>query len=48
MKVYIIGMGPGNPQLLTTQARQALSESRLIIGDKRMMQAVQTGEKKHI
>ncbi|MCI1247969.1 MAG: precorrin-6y C5,15-methyltransferase (decarboxylating) subunit CbiE [Megasphaera sp.] len=45
MKVYIIGMGPGNPQLLTTQARQALSESRLIIGDKRMMQAVQTGGK---
>lgn len=40
MNVYIIGMGPGNPKLLTTEAIQALEQSRLIIGDKRMMATV--------
>jgi precorrin-6Y C5,15-methyltransferase (decarboxylating) len=49
MNVYIIGMGPGNPELLTAEAMQALKQSCLIIGDKRMIAAVpQEGKEIHL
>lgn len=46
MNVYIVGMGPGNPNLLTEEARQALERSSLIIGDKRMTAGLQQVGKK--
>ena len=37
LKVNIIGIGPGNPELLTGAARQAIIDSNILIGDKRML-----------
>lgn len=39
LRVNIIGIGPGNPDLLTGAARQAIAESNILIGDKRMLSA---------
>ena len=36
MKIYVIGMGPGNPDLLTGEAQHAIAHSAVIIGDARM------------
>ena len=36
LKVNVIGIGPGNPALLTGEARQAIAESTILAGDKRM------------
>ena len=36
LKVNVIGIGPGNPDLLTGEARQAIAESTILAGDKRM------------
>lgn len=45
LKVNIIGIGPGNPDLLTGAARQAIAESNILIGDKRMLSAFAENEK---
>ena len=37
MHVYIIGTGPGNPALLTGQAKAAIEASPILVGDKRML-----------
>lgn len=37
--VNIVGIGPGNPELLTGEARQAIAKSNILIGDKRMLAA---------
>lgn len=37
LRVNIVGIGPGNPDLLTGEARQAIASSNILIGDKRMM-----------
>ncbi len=37
MHVYIIGTGPGNPALLTGQAKEAIKASPILVGDKRML-----------
>lgn len=39
-KVYVIGMGMGNPRMLTVQARDALEQSELIIGSPRLLEAL--------
>lgn len=39
LKVNIVGIGPGNPDLLTGAARQAIADSNILIGDKRMLAA---------
>ena len=39
LQVNIVGIGPGNPELLTTAARQAIEKSNILIGDKRMLAA---------
>ena len=31
LRVNIVGIGPGNPELLTNQARQAIEESNILI-----------------
>ncbi|WP_293728946.1 precorrin-6y C5,15-methyltransferase (decarboxylating) subunit CbiE [uncultured Phascolarctobacterium sp.] len=46
LKVNIIGIGPGNPDLLTGAARQAIAESNILIGDKRMLSAFAESGKK--
>ena len=46
LRVNIIGIGPGNPDLLTGQARQAIAESTILIGDKRMLAAFAEAGKK--
>ena len=45
LKVNIIGIGPGNPDLLTGAARQAIAESNILIGDKRMLSAFSDSSK---
>lgn len=37
LRVNIVGIGPGNPELLTAAARQAIADSNILIGDKRML-----------
>lgn len=37
LKVNIVGIGPGNPELLTGAARNAIENSNILIGDKRML-----------
>ena len=39
LQVNIVGIGPGNPELLTAAARQAIEQSNILIGDKRMLAA---------
>lgn len=46
LRVNIVGIGPGNPDLLTGAARQAISSSTILIGDKRMLAAFNDGTKK--
>lgn len=46
LRVNIIGIGPGNPDLLTGAARQAIAESNILIGDKRMLFAFAENGKK--
>lgn len=46
LRVNIIGIGPGNPDLLTGAARQAIAESNILIGDKRMLAAFAENGKK--
>ena len=38
MHIYLIGTGPGNPDLLTVQAKRAVEASTLLVGDKRMLE----------
>lgn len=37
LRVNIVGIGPGNPKLLTGAAREAIEQSTILIGDKRML-----------
>jgi precorrin-6Y C5,15-methyltransferase (decarboxylating) len=46
LKVNIIGIGPGNPDLLTGAARQAIENSTVLLGDKRMLAAFADDKKK--
>lgn len=46
LRVNIIGIGPGNPELLTGAARQAIAESNILIGDKRMLSSFADASKK--
>ena len=39
LRVNIVGIGPGNPDLLTGEARQAIAASNILLGDKRMLSA---------
>lgn len=39
-EVYVIGMGMGNPQTLTVEARTALERSELIVGSQRLIEAL--------
>lgn len=44
LKVNIIGIGPGNPDLLTEAAKKAIAQSNILIGDKRMLAAYGEGK----
>ena len=37
LRVNIVGIGPGNPKLLTGAAFEAINQSTILIGDKRML-----------
>lgn len=37
LRVNIVGIGPGNPKLLTGAALEAINQSTILIGDKRML-----------
>ena len=37
LTVHVIGMGPGNPELLTEKARRALAEATILVGDVRLL-----------
>lgn len=39
-RVYVIGFGMGNPDLLTDAAREALAKSELVIGAQRLLEAL--------
>lgn len=46
MHIYIIGIGPGNPELLTIEAKKAIAKSTILIGDTRMLRLLDgTGKK---
>ena len=45
LKVNVIGIGPGNPDLLTGEARQAIADSTILAGDKRMVGQFGNGKK---
>ncbi len=38
MNIYIVGAGPGNPDLLTAAARRAVEESTVLIGSRRIIE----------
>ena len=46
LRVNIVGIGPGNPDLLTGAARKAVEEANILIGDKRMLQGFSQTNKK--
>ena len=46
LKVNVIGIGPGNPDLLTGEAKMAIAESTILAGDRRMV--AQFGEGKRV
>ena len=46
LKVNIIGIGPGNPELLTKEAALAIEQSNILIGDSRMLAAYATQQKR--
>lgn len=46
LRVNIVGIGPGNPELLTGAACQAIAESNILIGDKRMLSSFADASKK--
>ena len=46
LRVNIVGIGPGNPELLTGAARQAIAESNILFGDKRMLSSFADASKK--
>lgn len=46
LRVNIVGIGPGNPELLTGAARQAIADSNILIGDKRMLSGFADASKK--
>lgn len=45
LKVNVIGIGPGNPDLLTGAARHAIEESTILAGDRRMLEQFGEGRK---
>lgn len=45
LRVNIVGIGPGNPDLLTGEACQAIAASNILLGDKRMLSAFADGSK---
>ena len=45
LRVNIVGIGPGNPKLLTGAAREAIEESTILIGDKRMLANFASGKR---
>lgn len=47
LRVNIVGIGPGNPELLTGAAIKAIKESNILIGDKRMLAAFAEADKKN-
>src|SRR5574344_1962020 len=46
LQVRIIGIGPGNPELLTGAARTALEQCTILAGDKRMLAQLDTKGKR--
>lgn len=46
LRVNIVGIGPGNPELLTGATIKAIKESNILIGDKRMLAAFAEADKK--
>lgn len=47
MDIYVIGIGPGNPELLTIEAKQAIDKSTVLVGDARMV-ASAAAQGKHV
>lgn len=45
LRVNIVGIGPGNPKLLTGAARESIEESTILIGDKRMLANFASGKR---
>lgn len=45
LQVYVIGIGPGNPELLTGAARRAIESSTILAGDKRMVEQFSGGRR---
>ena len=45
LKVNVIGIGPGNPDLLTGEARKAIAGCTILAGDKRMVGQFGSGKK---
>ena len=47
LRVNIVGIGPGNPKLLTGAAREAIEASTVVIGDKRMLANFAAGKRSY-
>ncbi|MDY6029473.1 MAG: precorrin-6y C5,15-methyltransferase (decarboxylating) subunit CbiE [Acidaminococcaceae bacterium] len=45
LRINIVGIGPGNPELLTAAADKAVRESNILIGDQRMLEHYKTPAK---
>ena len=45
LRVNIIGIGPGNTELLTKEAALAIEQSNILIGDSRMLADYATKQK---
>jgi len=46
LQVKVIGIGPGNPELLTGEAQKALATCTLLAGDKRMLSQLESSGKR--
>lgn len=45
LRVNIVGIGPGNPKLLTVAAHEAIEQSTVLVGDKRMLANFASGKR---
>ena len=43
-RIYVVGMGPGQENMMTQEAKRALEESDVVFGAERMLEVVENSK----